>query len=146
MYGKHSRNLDDKRRVIIPVKFRDELGSKFFITLGLDQTLELRSSEEFSSWSNQLMKLGTYSKNARNFSRILLGNTENIELDKQGRMMIPEHFCKKTSITKEIIFIGVGNKIELWDKARHEQFENEYEAEGTLEELAEKLYESGDLR
>ena len=143
MYGNYSRSLDDKRRVIIPSKFRNELVNVLYITLGPDKALIIRSKAEFDIWSKKLLELNMLSKDARNFSRLLLGNSIDIELDKQGRVMIPENIALKSGLTKEVVFVGMGNNIELWDKAKYENFEQGFASEDSLDELAEKLHGAG---
>lgn len=143
MFGNYSRNLDDKRRVIVPSKFRNELSEVLYITLGPDKALVIRSKAEFDIWSKKLLELSMLSKDARNFSRLLLGNSTDVELDKQGRVMIPENIALKSGLTKEVIFVGMGNNIELWDKVRFEAFENGFSSEDSLDQLAEKLHNAG---
>ena len=143
MFGNYSRSLDDKHRVIVPSKFRNALGDTFYITLGPDKNLDMRTSKEFDIWSSKLTRSNMLSKDARKFARILLGNTIKLEFDKQGRITLPNNFLQKSEITVEVKFVGLGNKIELWDSKRYQDFENEFASEGTLDVLAEKLHKDG---
>ena len=143
MFGNYKRSFDDKNRIMIPSKLRDPLGSTFFITLGPDNILELRNEQHFNVWKDKLLSTNLLNKNARAFSRILLGNTVKVNLDKQGRVAIPANLLLKPGITKEATFVGVGNKVELWDSATYEAFQQQFENEGSIDELAEKLLKDG---
>ncbi len=111
--GHYFRSLDDKKRVIVPAKFRKELGDHFFLTIGLDNVLVLMDSDSFITMKSKLLDNNMFNKNARTFARILLGNTVETEFDSQGRIVIPEPFIKKALITKDVTFVGVGDKVEL---------------------------------
>lgn len=143
MFGNYSRNLDDKNRIMIPSKLRDPLGEIFYITLGPDGVLELRDSKSFEEWKNKLLSANTLNKKARIFARLLLGNTQEVTPDKQGRVKLEDSQIQKTGITKEVTFVGVGNKVELWPTEKFVDFEKEFEGEGSLDELAEKLLDDG---
>lgn len=113
MIGHYVRNLDEKNRVMVPTKFRDELGSDFYITVGPDNILELRDSKSFEAFAGKLQEVNYLNKNARLFARKLLGQSHEVNLDKQGRMSVPETLFTLTGLTKEVVFVGVGNKVEL---------------------------------
>ncbi|MCK5867202.1 MAG: division/cell wall cluster transcriptional repressor MraZ [Mycoplasmataceae bacterium] len=143
MFGNYKRSFDDKNRIMIPSKLRDSLGSTFFITLGPDNVLEIRNEQHFNVWKDKLLSTNLLNKNARAFSRILLGNTIKANLDKQGRVAIPTNLLMKPCITKEATFVGVGNKVELWDSSTYEAFQQKFENEGSIDDLAEKLLKDG---
>lgn len=82
-------------------------------------------------------------KNARAFARIILGNTAKLEPDSQGRVLLPANLLKKVTITNEVIFVGVGNKIELWSASKYENFQKQFEGEDDVETLAKKLLDDG---
>lgn len=143
MFGNFTRSLDDKNRIIIPSKLRIHLGKILYITIGPDGVLELRDEKKFNIWKSKLLTTNLLNKNARMFSRILLGNTHEIELDKQGRISISENFLSKTGIVKEVTFVGVGDKVELWPSSKFIEFQLKFEGEGSIDDLAEKLLKDG---
>lgn len=143
MFGNYTRSLDDKNRVMIPSKLRDPLGDILYITLGTDNVLEIRDDKHFSVWRDKLLSANTLNKNARVYARLLLGNTIEVKPDKQGRVALTEDFITKTGITKEITFVGVGNKIEIWPAEAFVEFQNNYKNEGSLDDLAKKLLKDG---
>lgn len=143
MFGHYFRKLDNKSRVIIPAKLKEELGKFFYATIGLDNVLELRDKKSFDIWKEKLLSANTLNANARKFARMLLGRTIEVELDNQNRMSISQEFMIATNLTSEVAFVGVGNKVELWSKANFESFTQEMEQEGTLDDLANKLLKDG---
>ncbi len=143
MFGHFHRSLDDKKRIVLPAKFRKELGDVVYATFGPDGILELRSADEFEAMRAKLMSNNMLNKNLRIFVRKIFGNTVDLKVDKLGRINIPDHFISKAAIKKEVSFVGVGNKVELWDKSSYENFQNEVDSEGSYDELANALFESG---
>ncbi|MEA4134271.1 cell division/cell wall cluster transcriptional repressor MraZ [Mycoplasma sp. 2045] len=126
MYGEYSRNIDDKNRVVIPPVFRDELGSKVFVTIGFDGNAEIRSIEEYKAYIRMIEENNRFDRNARILARYILGNTYEIDLDNQNRISLPKIIIDKLSIKKEVIFIGVGSIAELWSKEKYDEFNNQY--------------------
>lgn len=143
MFGTYYRALDDKNRVMIPSKFRHKLGESFYVSLGPDNVLEIRNDEDFQSWSDALTRVSMLNKNARAFKRLMLGNTQEMTPDKQGRVVFPTEFLAKLKVTKEIAFVGVGDKIEIWAKEALEDFNNGFENQGSLDDLAAQLLKDG---
>ena len=143
MYGHYFRNIDDKKRVVLPSTFKKILGNTFYATIGPDNVLELRDKSSFSIWRDKLLSPNMLNVNARKFARILLGNTIEVLLDKQNRMLVPESFITITNLTKEVAFVGVGNKVELWPKEAFSNFQTKLTGKDTLENLAKKLIEDG---
>lgn len=144
MFGNYARTLDIKNRVAIPAKLRNEFGAVAFLTLGPDRILELRNESEFEIFKNKLTNNNLLSKDTRNLLRIMLGNTFAIEIDSQGRIAIQETVLTKAAFTdKEVIFVGVGNKVELWPKDKYESFVQEFDEEDSFDKLTEKLLKDG---
>ena len=143
MFGNYTRTLDDKNRIMIPSKLRDPLGKSLFITLGPDNVLEIRNESHFSVWRDKLLATNSLNKNSRDFARILLGNTQKVSPDKQGRVALTESFLTKTKITKEVTFVGVGNKVEIWPTKAFDDFQTKFEDEGSIDDLAKKLLKDG---
>ena len=143
MFGNYTRTLDDKKRVMLPAKLRDKVGSHFYISLGPDGVFEIRDSSSFEVWKSKLLNANTLNKNARSFARILLGNTIEVDLDKQGRLKFPEELSVQLGVTKEITFVGVGNKVEIWPAEKFKIFQNSFSETDSLDSLAEKLLKDG---
>ena len=136
--GTYEHGLDAKGRVIIPAKLRDELGSSFVTTLGLDGCLYAYPMNEWEKFLEKLEKLPG-NKDARTLQRLFMANAATVDVDKQGRALIPTGLREKAGLEKDIVFIGVLSKIEIWSKDR---------IEGTadvdnLESIADKMSEYG---
>ncbi len=136
-YGEYQHALDSKGRVIIPSKFREGLGERFIITKGLDQCLFAYSSEEWSNLEAKLKMLPLSSKDARAFVRFFLAGAAECELDKQGRILIPQNLREYASLEKEIYIIGVSTRVEIWAKDRWEEYSSSENLNG--DSLAEKM-------
>ncbi|WKX02739.1 division/cell wall cluster transcriptional repressor MraZ [Candidatus Mycoplasma mahonii] len=143
MFGNFNRSLDDKNRVMIPSKLRLQLSEICYITRDLDNVLVLRDETNFKEWSTTLMSLNTLDKQARKFARVLLGRTSEVTIDKQGRIQFNQNIMTQTSLTKELVFIGVGNKIEIHSKEDFEKIQQEFEKTNSLDELANQLLNKG---
>ncbi len=135
--GEYSHNLDSKGRIIIPAKFRDELHSTFILTRGFDGCLTIYSLEQWNKLFEEINKLPTTKKAAREYIRMLAGNAGECTLDNQGRIQIPTYLSGPVGITKECSIIGVNDHVEIWDK---ETWRNYYDmASENFEEVAENL-------
>ncbi|WP_426461579.1 division/cell wall cluster transcriptional repressor MraZ [Mycoplasma hafezii] len=138
MFGQHTRNLDDKSRVVLPPAFKELLGDRFYITVGFDGNAELRSVENFRKYVAMLEDKSYFDKKVRILSRLIMGNAVEVTLDGQNRISIPKTLKEKLSINKEVIFVGAGSIIELWAKERFEEFEGQFTAED-LADIAQEL-------
>lgn len=117
--GEFEHSIDSKGRIIIPSRFREDLGEKFFITVGLDGCLFVYPQKEWEEFSEEIRKLpGT--KEARHLQRTFFGKAAACEVDKQGRILIPSVLREAAGLEKDIVFVGVLNKIEIWSKERFE--------------------------
>jgi MraZ protein len=117
--GEFDHSIDAKGRIIIPSKFREDLGDKFVITLGLDGCLFEFPDQGWQAFSEELDKLpGT--KEARHLQRTFYSMAVECEADKQGRILIPVKLRESAGLDKDIVFVGVRNKIEIWSKERWE--------------------------
>lgn len=135
--GEFAHNIDRKGRLIMPAKFRDELGDKVIVNRGLDGCLYVYTMDQWETVYNKLSKLPSTNKNARNFQRMMLAKASECELDSQGRILIPASLVKMAELVKECLIIGVANHLEIWAKERWEKMEEE-QAEN-FEEAAESL-------
>ncbi len=117
LIGEYEHTLDAKGRVSMPAKLRRDMGEAFVVTKGLDGCLFAFSLEEWSNFENKLKALPLSDRNARNFVRFFLAGATECEIDKQGRFLIPANLRTAASLEKETIIIGVGTRIEIWDKS-----------------------------
>ena len=120
--GEYQHAIDNKNRIIVPSKFREALGDKFVITKGLDGCLYIYDMDEWGLLQEKLKKLPLTSKDARAFVRLFFSGANEVQLDKQGRALIPQNLIEYSKINKEIISIGVMSRIEIWSKERREEY------------------------
>lgn len=141
LMGEFRHNIDEKKRLIIPSKFREELGDKVIITRGLDGCLFVYSLEEWDKIVLSLKNLPFTKKDTRIFTRFFLSGATICEFDKQGRVVIPSSLTDYAEIKKECTIIGVNDRLEVWalDKFTCLMDEN-YDI---LDEVAENLFEGG---
>ncbi|WP_426349474.1 division/cell wall cluster transcriptional repressor MraZ [Alloiococcus sp. CFN-8] len=138
--GEYNHSLDNKNRMIIPAKLREGLEGRYIITKGLDGCLYVYPLDEWRELAEKLKALPLTDKNARDFVRFFFSGASEIEVDKQGRGLIPQNLIEYAGITKDIISIGVLTKVEIWSKERWDRYNNE-----TMDynELAEKMRQLG---
>lgn len=139
--GEYQHNMDSKGRVIIPAKFREALGEKFVATRGLDNCLFVYPMHEWSNLEKKLTSLPLTSKNARTFVRFFFSGATESELDKQGRVSIPANLRDYAKLEKEVVIIGLANRIEIWARERWDNFLSD--AEDSYEEIAAAMEELG---
>ncbi|MFU0826651.1 MAG: division/cell wall cluster transcriptional repressor MraZ [Lachnoclostridium sp.] len=136
--GEYNHTIDDKGRIIIPSKFREALGDEFVVTLGLDGCLFVYPNDEWLNFVAQLKNLPG-SKEARKMQRYFMAGAATCEVDKQGRILIPSKLREHAGLEKEVVFVGVLSKIEIWSKERWES-NNDY---GDMDQIAEHMSEFG---
>lgn len=122
--GTYQNNVDPKGRVSIPVKFREALGERFYVTKGFDRCIDIHTAAGWERLTEKLQKLSVTKKDMRDFVRFIFGNATDVELDKQGRILLPAMLRETVGIEKEVVVMGVGSKIEIWDKAAWEERQN----------------------
>ncbi|MCI8964648.1 MAG: division/cell wall cluster transcriptional repressor MraZ [Eubacterium sp.] len=136
--GTYEHSIDTKGRVIIPAKFREQLGDSFVVTLGLDGCLFVYPENEWQDFVKELRELPG-SKEARKLQRYFMAGAAPCDVDKQGRVLIPANLREKAGLEKDIVFVGVMSKIEIWSKEHwdeNDDFEN-------VDEIAEHMSELG---
>lgn len=138
--GEFQHSLDDKSRVIVPVKYRDKLGDVLILTKGLDHCLFLYTQDEWTIFEQKLKKLPLTNNNARQFVRFFFAGATECSMDKQGRIVLPGHLRTYANIQKDLVFIGMGNRIELWSSENWTSY-NEEAFDANL--LAEQMEELG---
>ena len=135
LIGEYEHTLDTKGRISMPAKLRKDMGETFILTKGLDGCLFAFSNDEWMNFETKLKALPLSDKNARNFVRFFLAGATECEIDKQGRFLIPGNLRVSASLEKEAVIIGVGTRLEIWDKATWESKDEEISAD----EIAENM-------
>jgi MraZ protein len=136
LIGEYSHTIDTKGRVIVPAKFRTELGERFIVTKGFDGCLYGYSLEEWKSIEEKIKTLPLITgKDARNFTRFFFSSAIECEVDGQGRILITQNLREHASLEKEIVIIGVSTRIEIWSKTKWENYNGEQDSD----EIAEKM-------
>ena len=140
MMGEYHHNIDEKGRLIIPSKFRFELGEKFVITRGLDKCLFVYSMDEWNKMVEKLKELSFTKKDARFFMRMFLSGATECELDKSGRVNIVNNLIEYASLEKECVILGVNDRLEIWSLDEFNNFFNNNI--DNFSDIAENLFES----
>ena len=122
LIGEYEHSLDAKGRLIMPAKLRTDMGEKFIITKGLDGCLFVFSQIEWSNFESKLKELPLTNKNARDFVRFFLSGATQCEIDKHGRFLLVNTLREYAEITKEVIIIGVGTRLEIWNKDKWKKY------------------------
>ena len=136
--GEYHHNLDAKGRLIIPARFRDQLGDEFTVTRSLDGCLAMYASKEWQELEEKLNALPMTNEKARSLKRFLLGSAVSCELDKQGRILLPQVLRDRAGLDKDITLLGVGDHIEILDTSTYEEkfsFDDEAALEADWEGL-----------
>ena len=136
LIGEYEHSLDAKGRLIMPVKLRQDMGEKFIITKGLDGCLFAFSQEEWLNFETKLKALPLSDRNARNFVRFFLSGATECEIDKQGRFLIPNNLRNAANLEKEVVIIGVGTRLEIWNKNIWEKCDEDISADEIAENMA----------
>ena len=135
--GQYEHTIDTKGRTIIPAKYRQELGDVFVVTRGLDGCLFLYPMTEWEAFVEKLQSLPS-NQNTRKIQRQFLSKAMEVSLDKQGRNLVPALLRTSAAMEKEIVFVGMMNRVEVWDKSRLEEQEIQ-EDEEALEDTMDAL-------
>ena len=141
MMGEFSHGLDDKGRLIIPARFRDDLHHRFVITKGLDGCLFFYPMVEWNKLEERLRALPMTNQGARAFTRLFLAGAQDVEMDKQSRVTIPGRLREYAEIDKGCVLVGVSNRAELWSDLRWQRYQEETQAD--YEKLAEQMVDLG---
>ena len=140
LMGEYHHNIDDKGRLILPSKFREDLGEEFVVTRGLEDCLFVYPINEWQKITEKLKTLPFTKKDARSFMRFFLSGATAAAFDKQGRINITSLLISYADIKKECVIIGVGDRLEIWAK---EKWDNFYDTnKNDLSDIAENLFDS----
>ena len=139
--GEYNHTIDAKGRLIVPVKFREILGDNFIVTKGLDGCLFVYPNDEWTRFEEKLKGLPLTNKNARQFTRFFLAGAAACEVDKQGRILLPQVLREFASLEKDVVLVGVASRIEIWSRERWDESMNTYD--GDMDEVAENMESLG---
>jgi len=139
--GEYQYTIDQKGRLQIPAEFRVELKKGAVVTRGLDNCLFLYAIDEWEKLAQKLSKLPISQKNTRAFSRLMLAGAMDVEMDKQGRVVLPDYLRKFAGLKKKVVVAGLYSRLEIWDVQKWEMYKKGTEKES--EDIAEKLGELG---
>ena len=143
LIGEFEHSIDTKGRLVLPAKIKDDLGKEFIVTKGLDGCLFGYSLEEWNKFEEKLKTLPLTNKITRDFVRFFLSGAVEEETDKQGRFLLPANLREYASLTKDAVIIGVGTRIEIWDKKKWDEYNSEENL--SVDSIAEKMTEIGIL-
>ena len=114
--GEYNHTIDAKGRMIVPSKFREQLGNEFVVTKGLDGCLFVYPNEEWHNIEEKFRTVPLTTKDARKFSRFFFAGAATCELDKQGRILLPAALREFAGLEKDVVLVGVGSRVEIWSK------------------------------
>jgi len=141
LIGEYKHNLDAKRRLAIPSKFRKEIGEGAILTTGLDGCLFIFPSKYWAPFAEMLAGLSLAKQDTRSFARLFLSGAVEVEFDSLGRILIPDNLKKHASLKKSVVVTGVFNRLEIWDGDRWNGYKTDLEKNS--DKIAEKLGELG---
>jgi len=140
LIGEYKYTIDTKKRLAIPAKLRKELGRGAVLTRGLDNCLALYPLKEWQGMAKKLVQLPSGQIDVRGFNRIILAGAVSLEFDKLGRILVPDYLKKYASLEKNVVIVGVYNRLEIWDEVKWENYKQKTEKE--VGNIAQRL---GDL-
>ena len=136
--GEYHHTIDEKGRIIIPSKFRDQLGKEFIVTRGIENCLYVYSNNNWEQITNKLNSLPFTKKDARTFNRFFMSGATNVELDKQGRVNISAPLIEYAALQKECVIIGTGDRLEIWSQESWNSFFDS--TKDNMSDIAENLF------
>lgn len=139
--GEYAHTIDDKGRMAIPAKFRPELSNGAVVTRGIDHSLFLYTMDEWKLLAEKLARLPISQKNSRAFARLMLAGAMDVKIDSQGRIVIPDYLREYASCKKEVVIVGLYNRLEIWDKEIWTAYKKE--TENSSQDIAEQMGELG---
>ncbi len=139
--GEYNHNLDDKGRLAVPKKFRSDLAKGAVVTRGLDNCLFLYTKKEWEKLAEKLAALPFAQANTRAFARLMLAGAMGVQVDKQGRVMLPDYLRIYAGLKKNVIVAGLYSRLELWDKIKWNNYKNKTERESN--KIAEQMADLG---
>lgn len=141
LIGEYKHNIDIKRRLAVPAKFRKEIGKKAVITRGLDGCLFVYTMKEWESVAQKLSELPVGQADSRNFVRMMLAGAVDVDIDSLGRILVPDYLKEYAGLKNKVVIAGVYKRLEIWDESKWESHKQSIEKQADV--LAEKLGEIG---
>ena len=141
LMGEYNHTIDAKGRLIVPAKFREVLGDEFVVTKGLDNCLFVYPNDEWQKFEEKLQTLPLTNKNARQFTRFFLAGAASVEVDKQGRILLPSVLREFAGLEKDVVLVGVASRIEIWSKDRRTEGISTYDDD--MDEVAANMESLG---
>ncbi|MDD5626318.1 MAG: division/cell wall cluster transcriptional repressor MraZ [Patescibacteria group bacterium] len=135
--GEYHYTIDEKNRLAVPVKFRASILKGAVVTRGIDACLFLYPKKEWDKLAAKLAAMPINKSKTRAFSRLMLAGAMEVELDKQGRINLPDYLKQYASINKKIVIAGLYDRLEIWDEQAWEEYKKKSEEEST--DIAEEL-------
>ena len=139
--GEYQHSIDLKKRLAVPSKFRSELKNKFVITRGLDKCLFVYTLKVWQELAEKLGMLPVGEASTRSFIRLMLAGAVDVDLDKQGRILIPDYLKEYAGLDRNVVIAGIYNRLEIWDEAKWQEYKSL--AEKNSDEIAEQLGKLG---
>jgi MraZ protein len=139
--GEYSHTIDPKKRLALPSKFRGELGNKVVVTRGLDNCLFVYPMKVWEELATKLGTLPVGEAGTRSFIRVMLAGATDVELDSQGRVLLPEYLKNDGGLKKEVTIVGLFNRLEIWDTVKWNKYKSQ--AEKNTGKIAEDLGKLG---
>ncbi|MBU1092263.1 division/cell wall cluster transcriptional repressor MraZ [Patescibacteria group bacterium] len=136
--GEYAHTIDEKNRLAVPIKFRKELDKGAIVTKGLEGCLFLYTLTEWQKLADKITQMPISQKAPRAFSRFILGGAMDVEIDKQGRIILPKYLIDFAKIKRNVIVAGLSNRLEIWDARAWEVYKKATEKDS--EALAEQLF------
>lgn len=143
LIGEYTHTIDDKNRLSLPVKFRQEMGKKIVITQGLDGCLFVFAPKDWKNFSDKLAETSLGQADTRNFNRYMLGSAIETTVDSLGRILVPDFLKERADLKSRVVIIGVRSRVEIWNEKRWVECKNAVEKQADA--LAEKLGNVGVL-
>ena len=134
--SEYNHTVDTKGRLIVPSKFREQLGDEFVVTKGMDGCLFVYANDDWSAFEQKLTSLPLINKEARKFARFFLAGAAQVEVDKQGRILLPANLRQFAGLEKDVVLVGVGSRIEIWSRENWENMDSDMDdIAATMESL-----------
>ena len=143
LIGEYTHNLDPKKRLSVPAKFRKELGDRAVLTRGLDGCLWLFPSGQWSQLAERIAALPMAQSDSRSFSRLLLSGATEVQFDNLGRILIPEYLKAYAGLRREVVVTGIHTRLEVWDKDVWTEYKKKLEKNSDA--IAQKLGDLGSI-
>ncbi len=137
--SEYNHTVDTKGRLIVPSKFREQLGDEFVVTKGMDGCLFVYANDDWNAFEQKLTSLPLINKEARKFARFFLAGAAQVEVDKQGRILLPANLRQFAGLEKDVVLVGVGSRIEIWSR---ENWEN-MDADSDMDDIAATMESLG---